>query len=186
MTRLAISFCATILLILGCGLHQAFAQIPYARPRQSDETLVRRSQAAEETYHEVEELLAEAQRAHLGPNDPHVASLSRALLSARDYLVATERALQDFRIATILEPPPPPVLDCPMPVETRDSSGDHESVLGPESGERAEPARDYVCHNRLFPPEPAVVLPNQRLHLSGAVVLKEAVQLWTRTLVARR
>ena len=31
-----------------------------------------------------------------------------------------------------------------------------------------------------------VVLANQRLHLSGAVFLKEAVQLWTRTLVARR
>ena len=32
----------------------------------------------------------------------------------------------------------------------------------------------------------ALELPNQRLHLSGAVVLKEAGQLWTRTLVARR
>ena len=29
-------------------------------------------------------------------------------------------------------------------------------------------------------------LSNQRLHLSGAVVLKEAIQWWTRTLVARR
>jgi hypothetical protein len=27
---------------------------------------------------------------------------------------------------------------------------------------------------------------NNRLHLSGAVFLKETVQLWTRTLVARR
>jgi hypothetical protein len=29
-------------------------------------------------------------------------------------------------------------------------------------------------------------LPNQRLHLSGALVSKEAGQLWTRTLIARR
>ena len=28
--------------------------------------------------------------------------------------------------------------------------------------------------------------PNQRLHLTGAVFLKEAVQLWTRTFIARR
>jgi len=32
----------------------------------------------------------------------------------------------------------------------------------------------------------SMMRPNQRLHLSGAVFLKEAIQLWTRTLTARR